>query len=66
MKAMNASTARKLFARILESVIDEDEPVIIVRYRKPVAAIVPLSRLSPAERTAAASRPASGAHGRRR
>jgi prevent-host-death family protein len=65
MKAMNASTARKLFARVLESVIDEDEPVIIVRYRKPVAAIVPLSRLSPAERTAVTSRPAA-VHGRRR
>ena len=65
MKAMNASTARKLFARVLESVIDENEPVIIVRYREPVAAIVPLSRLSAAERTAAASRPAA-VHGRRR
>jgi antitoxin (DNA-binding transcriptional repressor) of toxin-antitoxin stability system len=50
MKTTNASNARKHFARLLESVIDNDEPVIIVRYREPIAAIVPMSRLHPAER----------------
>jgi PHD/YefM family antitoxin component YafN of YafNO toxin-antitoxin module len=66
MKTMNASTARKLFARVLETVIRENEPVIIVRYRAAVAAIVPLGRLSAAERTAAASRHAEKDHARRR
>jgi PHD/YefM family antitoxin component YafN of YafNO toxin-antitoxin module len=66
MKTLNASTARKLFSRVLESVIRENEPVIIVRYRAAVAAIVPLSRLSAAERTAAASSHAGRDHARRR
>jgi PHD/YefM family antitoxin component YafN of YafNO toxin-antitoxin module len=50
MKTTNASTARKSFARLLESVISDDEPVVIVRYREAIAAIVPISRLHPAER----------------
>lgn len=50
MKTTNASNARKTFARLLESVISEDQPIVIVRYREPIAAIVPIGRLTPAER----------------
>ena len=50
MKTTNASNARQTFARLLESVIKDDQPIVIVRYREPVAAIVPISRLLPAER----------------
>jgi antitoxin (DNA-binding transcriptional repressor) of toxin-antitoxin stability system len=50
MKSTNASSARKTFARLLESVIKDGQPVVIVRYREPIAAIVPISRLLPAER----------------
>ena len=50
MKTTNASNARKTFARLLESVIDDEQPIVIVRYREPLAAIVPISRLQPAER----------------
>ena len=56
VRTLNASKARKSFARILESVVSEDEPVIIVRYRQPVAAIVPISRLSATERNAVTRR----------
>jgi PHD/YefM family antitoxin component YafN of YafNO toxin-antitoxin module len=66
MKSMNGSTARKLFARVLESVVRENEPVVIVRYRAPIAAIVPLNRLTAAERAAAASPQKSRGHARRR
>jgi len=51
MKTMKVSEARKLFARALRSVVRDDEPLIIVRYREPFAAIVPINRLSGAERT---------------
>jgi hypothetical protein len=50
---MTVSEARKLFASALESVVTEDEPLIIVRYREPIAAIVPIARLSVADRAAA-------------
>ena len=50
MKTTSASSARQTFARLLESVIKDDQPIVIVRYRAPVAAIVPISRLLPAER----------------
>jgi len=50
MKTTKASSARQTFARLLESVIKDDQPIVIVRYREPVAAIVPISRLSTAER----------------
>jgi PHD/YefM family antitoxin component YafN of YafNO toxin-antitoxin module len=50
MKTTNASIARKTFARLLASVIKDEQPIVIVRYREPVAAIVPISRLLPAER----------------
>jgi prevent-host-death family protein len=50
MKTMDASKARQSFARVLESVRDRNETVVIVRYGQPVAALVPLARLSPSER----------------
>lgn len=56
VRTLNASKARKSFARILESVVSENEPVVIVRYRQPIAAIVPISRLSPTERNAVVRR----------
>jgi prevent-host-death family protein len=65
MKTTNVSNARKTFAQLLESVIADDEPIIIVRYREPIAAIVPISRLQAAERAAFTNRP-SGRGGARR
>ena len=50
MKTMNASNARKTFAQVLAAVVSSDEPVIIVRYNQPIAALVPIGRLLPAER----------------
>lgn len=50
MKTMNASNARKAFAEVLAAVVSSDEPVIIVRYNQPIAALVPIGRLLPAER----------------
>jgi prevent-host-death family protein len=50
VKTVNASNARKSFARVLASVVKDDEPVIIVRYSQPIAALVPISRLHPSER----------------
>lgn len=53
MKALTVSEARRLFAEVLESVLRDEAPVVIVRYRTPVAVVVPVSRLSRAERLAA-------------
>ena len=50
MKTLNASNARKTFAQVLAAVVSSDEPVIIVRYNQPIAALVPIGRLLPAER----------------
>ena len=41
MKTLNASNARKTFAQVLAAVVSSDEPVIIVRYNQPIAALVP-------------------------
>ena len=64
MRRMTVSEARKLFARALESVVTDHEPLIIVRYREPIAAIVPIDRLSVADR--AAGMRDQRANGRRR
>jgi len=53
VKALTVSEARRLFAEVLESVLRDEAPVVIVRYRTPVAVVVPVSRLSRAERLAA-------------
>ena len=50
MKTLNASNARKTFAQVLAAVVSSEEPVIIVRYNQPIAALVPIARLHPAER----------------
>jgi prevent-host-death family protein len=50
MKTMDASKVRKSLARILEAVRRNEEPVIIVRYGQPMAALVALSSLTPKER----------------
>ena len=50
MKTMDASRVRGEFAGVLDSVRERGEPVVIVRYGRPLAALVPLSRLSSHER----------------
>jgi prevent-host-death family protein len=57
VKTLTVSQARKLFAQVLESVVRDDSPVVICRYQRPIAAIVPVSRLSAAEQTSAERRP---------
>ncbi|HEY6476731.1 MAG TPA: hypothetical protein VI456_09130 [Polyangia bacterium] len=42
---MDASEVRRSWARVLETVKNEKKAVIIVRYRRPIAAIVPLAHL---------------------
>jgi prevent-host-death family protein len=53
MKTMKVAEARRLFAQALDRVVRDNEPLIIVRYREPIAALVPIDRLSVAERAAA-------------
>ena len=60
------SEARKVFARALESVVRDDAPLIIVRYRRPIAAIVPINRVQPADRAAAKPERRPDGRGRRR
>ena len=50
MKMMDASKARKTFARVLEAVRDRRETIVIARYGEPMAALVPIGRLEPNER----------------
>jgi prevent-host-death family protein len=66
VKTVTVSEARKLFAQVLEAVVKDDAPIVIVRYRSPIAAIVPMSRLSAAERSAADARLRSGQRRARR
>lgn len=49
MKTMDASRVRSEFAGVLDGVRDRGEAVVIVRYGRPLAAVVPLARLSPRE-----------------
>ena len=46
---MDASRVRGEFAGVLDAVRDDGEPVVIVRYGRPLAALVPLSRLNSRE-----------------
>ena len=48
MKTMDASRVRGDFAGVLDSVRD-GAPIVIVRYGRPIAALVPLARLTPRE-----------------
>lgn len=50
MKTMDASRVRGDFANVLEGVREDGRPVVIVRYGRPVAALVPLERLNTHER----------------
>lgn len=71
MKTMDASRVRGEFAGVLDTVRD-GQPVVIVRYGRPLAALVPLSRLNPRELRALnqppapAQRPADRRQGRSR
>jgi prevent-host-death family protein len=46
MKTMDASRVRGGFAGVLEAVRDTAETVVVVRYGRPVAALVHLDRLT--------------------
>jgi prevent-host-death family protein len=52
MKTMHASAVRGAFAKVLEAVRQKAEAVVVVRYGRPVAALVPLDRLAPHELSA--------------
>ncbi len=58
MKTMDASRVRGDFAGVLEGVREDGRPVVIVRYGRPIAALVPLERLNPHERRSLNSQPA--------
>jgi antitoxin (DNA-binding transcriptional repressor) of toxin-antitoxin stability system len=49
MKPMDASRVRGGFASVLEAVRKTAETVVVVRYGRPVAALVHLDRLTPRE-----------------
>jgi antitoxin (DNA-binding transcriptional repressor) of toxin-antitoxin stability system len=49
MKTMDASRVRGAFASVLEAVRETAETVVVVRYGRPVAALVHLDRLTPRE-----------------
>ena len=71
MKTMDASRVRGEFAGVLDAVRD-GQPIVIVRYGRPLAALVPLSRLSSREQraltqpSASAPRPSDRRPGRAR
>jgi len=46
---MDASRVRGDFAGVMDVVRETAEPVVVVRYGRPLAALVPLSRLTPRE-----------------
>jgi antitoxin (DNA-binding transcriptional repressor) of toxin-antitoxin stability system len=52
MKTMDASRVRGGFASVLEAVRETAETVVVVRYGRPVAALVHLDRLTPREQRA--------------
>lgn len=60
MKTMDASRVRGDFAGVLDAVRDDGEPVVIVRYGRPLAALVPLDRLSSRELRALDQAPPAG------
>jgi prevent-host-death family protein len=65
LKTLDASKLRESLAGILERVRDTGEVVIVARYRKPIAALVPLDRLETRERRSLASRGARNGVGTR-
>ncbi|HLK93730.1 MAG TPA: type II toxin-antitoxin system prevent-host-death family antitoxin [Polyangia bacterium] len=58
---MDASAVRSAFASVLEAVRQKAEAVVVVRYGRPVAALVPIDRLHPHERLALEDDGGSGA-----
>ena len=52
---MDASAVRGSFAKVVDSVHDRDDVVVIVRYGRPIAALVPTMRLTRLERDALGS-----------
>lgn len=50
MRMLDVSRVRRSFARVVDSVSERGDAVVIVRYGKPIAAIVPTMRLSREER----------------
>jgi prevent-host-death family protein len=46
MKTMDASTVRGEFASVIEAVRETAQTVVVVRYGRPVAALVHLDRLT--------------------
>jgi prevent-host-death family protein len=52
MRVLDASQVRAAFARVVDSVADDREAIVITRYGRPLAALVPLTRLSRIERAA--------------
>jgi antitoxin (DNA-binding transcriptional repressor) of toxin-antitoxin stability system len=60
---MDASAVRSAFASVLDSVRQKAEAVVVVRYGRPIAALVPLDRLAPHERSALEGEGGSDADG---
>ena len=52
MRILDASKVRSSFAEIVESVQAAQEVVVIIRYQRPIAALVPIHRLTESERKA--------------
>jgi antitoxin (DNA-binding transcriptional repressor) of toxin-antitoxin stability system len=52
MRILDASKVRSSFAEIVESVREKPDVVVIIRYQRPIAALVPLHRLTESERKA--------------
>jgi prevent-host-death family protein len=63
MKTMDASRVRGGFAGVLEAVRETAETVVVVRYGRPVAALVHLDRLTRRELRALARDDQPGADG---
>lgn len=57
MKTLDASIVRARFAGVLDTVRADGQPVVIVRYGRPIAALVPIERLAPRELRALNERP---------
>jgi prevent-host-death family protein len=65
-RTMDASKVRGSFARVLDSVRREQKQVIIVRYGRPMAALVPLMHLAARDRDRPPRAPAARVTRRKR
>lgn len=52
MRVLDVSKVRSSFATIVDRVRGRQEVVVIIRYRQPIAALVPTRRLTASERKA--------------